>query len=202
MKTKLLVLTAVIVTAMSAPTMAADWFIGGGVGAQQNNYKSSSTKSSDTLKVAPITTNTSEKENNEFYEVRGGAYLNDNNRIYSTYSYNSDDFTKQQSLLLSYDYLIGLGVNNKLNWFIGATAGVNHVSPDTQDLSSKNSFIWGGQTGFMYKISDKLSTELGYRYLTQNTDFTSKFSDEKYTTTFTDSLDNSQQVYLAVDYRF
>ena len=42
MKTKSLALAAVIATAMSAPTMAADWFIGGGVGAQQNSYKGSS----------------------------------------------------------------------------------------------------------------------------------------------------------------
>ena len=203
MKTKSLAIAAVIATAMSAPTMAADWFIGGGVGAQQNTYKGSSQANVDPGYNAEFF---KETENNEFYEVRVGAYLNDNNRVYSTYNYNSDDFTRQQSLMLSYDYLVGLGASNKLNWFIGASAGVNHISPDTDELSSKNRFVWGGQTGLMYKINDKLSTEIGYRYLKQDYDVSETYPVPAPTNNlgWTDqaSLQDSQQLYLSVDYRF
>ncbi|MFV7772294.1 outer membrane beta-barrel protein [Shewanella marisflavi] len=196
MTKKTLAIAAIITSALSAPTMAADWFIGGSIGSQENNYKAKLTEAVD-----PEFNNGSYKDsdNDAIYELRGGAYLNDNNRIYGTYSYNSDDFAEQQSLLLSYDYLVGLDANNKFNWFIGATAGVNHESPDTDLLESKNRFVWGGQTGFMYKINDSLSTEIGYRYLKQDYEksFTSDAGDKA-----SFALDDSQQVYLSVDYRF
>ena len=196
MTKKTLAVAAVITAALSAPTMAADWFIGGGIGSQENNYKAEITEAVDpgfsegTFK---------DSDSDMIYELRGGAYLNDNNRVYGTYSYNSDDFGKQQSFLMSYDYLVGLDANNKVNWFIGATAGVNHTSPDVDMLESKNNFVWGGQTGFMYKINDKVSTEIGYRYLKQDYDktLTSEAGDKA-----SFSFDDSQQVYLSVDYRF
>ncbi|QYJ86427.1 porin family protein [Shewanella mesophila] len=196
MTKKTLAVAAVITAALSAPTMAADWFIGGGIGSQENNYKAEITEAVDpgfsegTFK---------DSDSDMIYELRGGAYLNDNNRVYGTYSYNSDDFGKQQSFLMSYDYLVGLDANNKVNWFIGATAGVNHTSPDVDMLKSKNNFVWGGQTGFMYKINDSLSTEIGYRYLKQDYDktLTSEAGDKA-----SFSFDDSQQVYLSVDYRF
>ena len=163
MKIKSLALAAVIATAMSAPTMAADWFIGGGVGAQQNTYKGSYTSAIENpIEPGQGSMAAKETENNEFYELRVGAYLNDSNRVYGTYSYNSDDASRQQSFMISYDYLVALGDSNKLNWFIGATAGVNHFSADADELSSKDRFVWGGQTGFMYKINDKFSTALNW----------------------------------------
>ncbi len=206
MKNKSLALAAVIVTAMSAPTMAADWFIGGGVGAQQNTYKGSYTPAIQNPIAGGSQTETAkETENNEFYELRAGVYLDDNNRIYGTYAYNSDDASRQQSFMMSYDYLVGLGDSNKLNWFIGASAGVNHLSPETDELSSKNRFVWGGQTGLMYKINDKLSTEIGYRYLKQDYEVTETSPiPTPYAAgdTFSASLQDSQQLYLSIDYRF
>lgn len=198
MKIKSLALAAVIATAMSAPTMAADWFIGGGVGAQQNTYKGSYTPAIQNPIAGSPTETAKETENNEFYELRVGAYLNDSNRVYGTYSYNSDDASRQQSFMISYDYLVALGDSNKLNWFIGATAGVNHFSADADELSSKDRFVWGGQTGFMYKINDKFSTELGYRYLKQ--DYEVSGSGDYGSGSI--SLQDSQQLYLSVDYRF
>ncbi|WP_299810395.1 outer membrane beta-barrel protein [uncultured Shewanella sp.] len=202
MKTKSLILASVMATAISAPTMAADWFIGGGVGAQQNTYKGSSEENIDPGFNAE---SFKETENNVIYEVRAGVYLNDANRIYGTYSYNSDDLSRQQSFLMSYDYLVGLGDSNKLNWFIGATAGVNHISPDTSAVDSDNRFVWGGQTGLMYKINDQLSAEVGYRYLKQDYDAsvtTPVPSPASMGSTESASLNDSQQLYMAVDYRF
>jgi opacity protein-like surface antigen len=207
MKTKSLILASVIATVISAPTMAADWFIGGGVGAQQNSYKGTY----EPIIQNPIaggsqTETLKETENDAVYELRAGVYLNDNNRVYGTYSYNSDDFSKQQSFLMSYDYLVGLGESNKLNWFIGATAGMNHISPETSYIDSKNTFVWGGQTGIMYKINDNLSTEIGYRYLKQDYDVNNSPEPTPYNGVIpgseTASLNDSQQLYLSVDYRF
>ncbi|WP_373385686.1 hypothetical protein, partial [Klebsiella pneumoniae] len=91
-----------------------------GVGAQQNDY---SHKPTDGGKF-------SDDDRNAVYMLRGGAFLTPNQRLYATYSYNSDDFAKQQMGLVSYDYLIGLDQANKLNWFVGASAGINHTAPD------------------------------------------------------------------------
>ncbi|WP_394205744.1 outer membrane beta-barrel protein [Shewanella waksmanii] len=206
MKKQTIVIATLLSSAMAMPAMAADWFIGGGVGAQQNTYKGSVTDNVDPG-FSP-TLNGKETENNVFYELRGGAYLNDNNRIYATYNYNSDDFTRQQSLLFSYDYLVGLTADNKLNWFIGATAGFNHISPDTDELSSKDRFVWGGQTGLMYKINDNVSTEIGYRYLKQDYDVSNTYGEDPVPSpmnsgiTESASLNDSQQLYLSIDYRF
>ncbi len=208
MKKQSLALAAVLATAISAPTMAADWFVGGAVGAQQNTYKSSAT-ATDNVDPGynPESAQWKNDDTNAIYEVRAGAYLNDNNRVYGTYSYNSDDYTKQQSFLMSYDYLVGLGGSNKLNWFIGASAGVNHTSPETEHISSSNNFVWGGQTGLMYKINDNLSTEIGYRYLKQDLNETNSYSISQgagsaTNITANNSLNDSQQLYLSVDYRF
>ncbi|ACA84703.1 outer membrane beta-barrel protein [Shewanella woodyi] len=191
MKKQSLAVAAVLATAISAPSMAADWFVGGAVGYQQDTYKIKETENG-------ATESDKAKEKDMSYQLRVGTYLNDNNRVYGTYSYNSDDFAKQQSFLASYDYLVPLGAGKKLNWFVGATAGMNHTSPDFDELSSKNTFVWGGQTGLMYKINDKLSTEIGYRYLKQDYDVSA--SDTDYSAKF--SLNDTQQVYLGVDYRF
>lgn len=199
MKIKILALAALIATTISAPTMAVDWFVGAGVGAQQNTYKGTVHSAVKPAEEGQYETNHfKDTENNEFYELRAGVYLNDNNRVYGTYSYNSDDASKQQSFMVSYDYLIGLDASNKLNWFIGATAGSNHVNMDIDGLDSKNHFVWGGQTGLMYKLNDKLSTEVGYRYLKQ--DYSDVYSNE--TTAALINLNDSQQLYLSLDYRF
>ena len=50
----------------------------------------------------------------------------------------------------------------------------------------------------LYKINDNLSLCLGYRYLKQ--DYTVLYLGTDYSVKF--SLNNNQQVYLGVDYRF
>ncbi|GGI80559.1 outer membrane beta-barrel protein [Shewanella gelidii] len=188
MKSKSLILASVMAFSFTAPTMASDWFIGGAVGTQKDKYEVNSS----------LEGKSSDKENDAVYQVRAGKYLNDNHRVYGTYSYNSDDFATQQSFLMSYDYLVNLGQSNKLNWFIGATAGLNHTSPDHGDLRSKDDFVWGAQTGFNFQLTKNMSTELGYRYLKQ--DYGSSITNGTESTKF--GLDNTQQVYFGIDYRF
>ncbi|AQS38372.1 opacity protein [Shewanella psychrophila] len=196
MKTQSLVLAAAIATIMSAPTIATEWFVGGAYGVQEDkSTKNVQVESTKPEKPASSTTQYS-YDKDRLYQLRGGAYLNDNNRVYGTYSYYSDYSSRQQSFLVSYDYLIGLNASKSLNWFVGATAGVNHFSPKTDELNAKNHFTWGGQTGLMYKITNNISTEIGYRYLKQEQNLSTNKNEPTY------NLDNSQQVYLAVDYRF
>ncbi|MBQ4890586.1 hypothetical protein A9267_13520 [Shewanella sp. UCD-FRSSP16_17] len=186
MKTKQLILAGVITSMMSVPAMASDWFIGGAAGYQQNKYEDSTVGGGK------------EKEKDMAYQLRVGTYINDNSRVYGTYGYNSEDIGKQQNFLLSYDYLVPLGASNKMNWFVGATAGMTHTSIKDADLSSGNNFVWGGQTGFMYNINDNWSTEIGYQYLKQ--DYEKDVGNGANTGTF--SLNDTQQVYLAIDYKF
>lgn len=185
-----LILSALITAALSAPTMAADWFVGGSVGYQQNGYEAEL----DDQAGNDIEDSFSDEE--MLYELRVGAYLNDNNRLYGTYSYNDDEFSQQQQFLLSYDYLIGLG--DRFNIFIGATAGMNSIDPVDPSFSQGESFVWGVQTGVQFEITKNLSTELGYRYLEQ--DYDEEFADASSSQDF--SLTDSQQIYLSVDYRF
>ncbi|WP_299003998.1 outer membrane beta-barrel protein [uncultured Shewanella sp.] len=176
MKTKYLVLASVVAATLSIPAMAANNFVGAAYGNQQNNYD--------------VGGGYSKNVNDPTHQLRAGTYINEEARLYLTYSFNDDDFAKQQMGLVSYDFLIPVSSDQKLNWFVGATAGVNHISPDTPYLNSVNRFVWGGQTGLQYKLDSKLSTEVGYRYLKQD------YSEGAF------SFDNSQQVYLGVDYRF
>ncbi|WP_153915852.1 outer membrane beta-barrel protein [Shewanella sp. TC10] len=186
MKIKQLILAGVVTSMMSVPAMASDWFVGGAAGYQKNTYKLDSSVDGE-----------KEKERDMAYQLRVGKYINDNSRVYGTYGYNSEDIGKQQTFLLSYDYLVPLGQSN-VNWFVGATAGMTHTSIKEANLSSGDNFVWGGQTGFMYNINENWSTEIGYQYLKQ--DYEKDVSNGANTSTF--SLNDTQQVYLAIDYKF
>ncbi|PMG45235.1 outer membrane beta-barrel protein [Shewanella sp. 10N.286.52.B9] len=188
MKTKHLVLAGLISSVMSVPAMASDWFVGGAAGYQQDTYKMKPSAESNQRNI----------EEDISYQFRVGNYLNDNNRIYATYGYNSDDIARQQTFLLSYDYLVGLGDSNKMNWFVGATAGMTHNGIKDSGFDSKNTFVWGGQAGLMYNINNSWSTEVGYRYLKQDYDVNA--SNGANSASY--SLNDTQQVYLAIDYKF
>lgn len=168
---------------LSAPSMAADWFVGGGLGFGQNDY---SFKSANGVELK-------DDDNSAVFALRGGLYLTPQQRLYATYNYQSFDFASQHTGLVSYDYLVPISHSKKLNWFIGASAGFNYTSPDMGGSSSSD-FVWGGQTGLSYHMSNGLSTEVGYRYLKQ--DYESINNAGKLT------LDNSQQLYFSLDYRF
>ncbi|MEH6534291.1 porin family protein [Photobacterium frigidiphilum] len=139
--------TLILASSVALPAFAADtdWFVGGGVGYQQ-----------DTIKGA-------NEQNGEdaTYQLRGGAIINDHHRVMGTYSYM--DKSSQNMFLASYDYLIP--VAQKVNLFAGVSAGLadNKISNE-----SSTDFVWGGQVGAMYEINDSWSTDLTYRYLDQD----------------------------------
>ena len=188
---KYAVVSTVIISALSAtPALAnnADWFIGGGIGYQNDAVKQD-------FGVADSSKNAEDMT----YQLRGGVILQDQHRLMGTYSYFSDDVNgllgerkmTQNMFLASYDYLIP--VHQHINLFAGVSAGFadNTMKNKTSGVEvDSTDFVWGGQVGAQYKIDQNWSTDLTYRILDQDYD---KFGSE---------VDYTQQVVWSVDYRF
>ncbi len=160
---------------MSAPAMASiDWFAGAGVGYQNDTVKGDGFK---------------RDSEDATYQLRGGAILDGTHRIAASYNYSSDKFDgsklDQHMYLASYDYLFS--VNPNVYLFGGATIGAS----DSKIYSkSSTDFVWGGQVGAGYRVSNEVSLELAYRYLDQ--DYSERGVE----------IDDTQQVSLYLDYRF
>ena len=145
---KLAIISTLALTAVATtPAFAADaeWFVGAGVGYQEDNIKGVNAQNGE----------------DTAYQLRAGAVLNDNHRVMGTYNYM--DKSSQNMFLASYDYL--LPVAQKVNLFAGVSAG---VADSKIEGKSSTDFVWGGQVGAMYEINDKWSTDLTYRYLDQD----------------------------------
>ncbi|SHH29929.1 porin family protein [Ferrimonas marina] len=175
-------LTAVLVTgliSLPAAAMDVDYFVGGGIGYQQDTIKGDIRKDSDDL----------------YYELRLGAVLNDHHRLMGSYSYKEDKFDRDDSrykheqhlFLASYDYLIPLTHDGRLQAFAGVSMG--GVGNKLQGKNS-NDFTWGGQAGMQYRFTDNWSAELRYQYLDMD-------YEERGLT-----VEDSQRVGIALDYRF
>lgn len=184
---KKLTATLIATALLSTSALAADvqWFAGAGAGWQQDSIKGDAHKDSDDVT----------------WQLRGGAILNDHHRFAGTYSYKEDKFNvlgdsvkqEQHMFLASYDYLFPVGNSGKFNLFAGLSAGVadNKIAGDSQ-----SDFVWGGQVGAEYRLTQNWSTELGYRYLDQDYENTGPSIGQNF------SLDDTQQLYLSIDYRF
>ena len=127
------------------------------------------------------------------WQGRVGVLIEKQHRITGTFGYMEDEFSQagidykqeQYSWLLSYDYL--MPVHKDVNLFAGVSVGAN----DNKIAGRADTDVaWGGQVGVQYKWSEHLSSDLGYRYLEQDY--------ERHGIT----IDNSQQVYLTLDYKF
>lgn len=205
MKLRNIALLSCVATACAFPTMADDWFMGGSIGAQKNRL-SESLSSPQPTPMATEDFDFSTKETDIFYDVKFGRYFgaSDQHRVYTSYSYNdgkSGDLNtkfKQQNILLSYDYLVPLGQTN-ISWFIGASAGYSYTKVNGPHLGSQHNFVYGGQTGFEYKLNDAASVELGYKYLKQDYE---KSTVDDMQMNLTTELNKSEQFYLGVNYRF
>jgi len=127
------------------------------------------------------------------YQGRIGVLIEQQHRITGTFGYMEDEFSdantdykqEQYSWLLSYDYLIP--VHKDVNLFVGVSAGANDNKIAGR---ASTDFVYGGQAGVQYKWTENLSSDLGYRYLAQ--DYSENAID----------IDNSQQIYLTLDYKF
>ncbi|MGF1703121.1 porin family protein [Photobacterium makurazakiensis] len=184
--------TLILATLSAAPAFAnnVDWFVGGGIGYQN-----------DSIKQEGIFNNHSKNTESATYQLRAGAIINDHHRVTGTYSYFDDKYTSgvtglenkqtQNMFLASYDYLIP--VHQNINLFAGVSAGFADNKIETGLLGMKadsTDFVWGGQVGAQYNIDNNWSTDLTYRVLDQDYD---KLSNK---------VDYTQQVVWSLDYKF
>lgn len=167
---KITMISTLTLAAMAAtPALAADteWFVGAGVGYQEDSIKGQFDQNGEDAAM----------------QLRGGAIVNDHHRLMGTYNYM--DKNEQNMFLASYDYL--LPVAQQVNLFAGVSAGV----ADSEIAGESSSdFVWGGQVGAMYQLSENWSTDLTYRYLEQD------YQEQR------TKLENSQQLMWSVDYKF
>ncbi|GLP94717.1 outer membrane protein [Paraferrimonas sedimenticola] len=204
------VIAGTTLMAAAAPSFAAEYFIGGNIGAQQNEIRANTLNSIEPEPMNLMPYSGTKRERDPFYELRAGAYFGDasQHRATVSYSWNSGKISSlegtkfdQQNLLASYDYLIPVTADKRLNVYVGATIGSAYTKMDQS--GSSNDFVYGAQVGLNYRLTDKLSADLGYRYLKQ--DYKKGNLPEVAPTSIEYaefSLNNTQQLYLGLDYRF
>ncbi|GIU53919.1 MULTISPECIES: outer membrane beta-barrel protein [Shewanella] len=174
---------AVLVAGMMVGSISAaqaadiEYFVGAGAGFQTDSVDGNINKDTEDMT----------------WQLRVGALINEQHRLTGTFGYMEDKFSysgnkykqEQYSWLVSYDYLIPM--HKDVNLFVGVVAGAND-----NKVAGKAStdFVYGGQVGVQYKWNEHFSSDLGYRYLEQDY---SKNGIE---------IENSQQVYLTLDYKF
>jgi len=139
--------TLALVTVAVSPVYATstEWFVGAGVGYQEDSIKGESAQNGE----------------DGTYQLRGGAIVNDHHRLMGTYSYI--DKSSQDLLLASYDYLHP--VSKRVDIYAGASAG---FADSKIQKTSSTDFAWGGQVGAIYEVNENWSTDLTYRYIDQN----------------------------------
>ncbi|MGF1683901.1 porin family protein [Photobacterium minamisatsumaniensis] len=182
--------TLILATLSAAPALAnnVDWFVGGGIGYQNDSVKQDIGGFKSSNNAEDVT-----------YQLRAGAIINDHHRVTGTYSYFSDDINgllgqrelTQNMFLASYDYLIP--VHQNINLFAGVTAGFadNAVKNKATGFKADSTdFVWGGQVGAQYNIDNNWSTDLTYRVLDQDYD------------KLANKVDYTQQVVWSLDYKF
>ncbi|GLP94718.1 outer membrane beta-barrel protein [Paraferrimonas sedimenticola] len=183
MNVKQSIIAAVAATALTAPAMAADLFIGATVGNQWTETKGAAKETSSNSNIG----------------LRAGAILNDTHRFTGTYTrsegvHGSKDKgeSRNHNIIASYDYLVKLDDAGKVDWFIGASVGAG-IFKDA-GLGNEATPVYGAQTGFSYQFDNGVRTEVGYRYLKQDTKF--KVEEQSF------KVNSTSQLYLGVDYRF
>lgn len=124
-----------------------DYFVGGGVGYQDDKLDGGRATNGEDAVV----------------QLNAGLTINSEHRVTATYSYK--DKFKQSLFFASYDYLYDL--SNKVSLNGGFLLGVGY-----NDIASETSvdFIRGVQVGTTYHINKDWSTDLTYRYIHQDFD--------------------------------
>ncbi|GLS84337.1 outer membrane beta-barrel protein [Paraferrimonas haliotis] len=178
-------LIALFATLATTPAIATEFFIGATAGSQATEVKldKDRTRSSDTA-----------------LGLRAGVIIADNHRITGSYSRaegiydpNKKGDMRNHNILASYDYLVNIG-DTRLKWFGGVSAGAGVFKDGS--LGNEAKMAYGVQTGLSYNFDNGISTELGYRYLKH--DMKAKGAN----TGSTLAIDNTQQLYVGIDYRF
>ncbi|MGF1682196.1 porin family protein [Photobacterium minamisatsumaniensis] len=123
----------------------ADYFVGGGVGYQNDRLDGESSLNGE----------------DSFFQLNAGLTIESKHRVTGTYSYK-DKFS-QSLFFASYDYLYYL--SDKIALSGGFLLGVGYN--DIVDESSLE-FLRGLQVGSSFKINNDWSTDILYRYMHQD----------------------------------
>lgn len=134
------------------------------------------------------------------YQLRNGVAFDQASRLYGTYSFSSDDLSHHQGVLVSYDWLFPFDNAGLVSLFVGASAGLSSQETQYTDseqsyFDTRSSYVFGGQTGVVFELSDQFTSEVGFRYLMHN--FTSSGDNVSSL-----SVNDAEQVYLGIDYMF
>ncbi|MCW7555392.1 porin family protein [Endozoicomonas gorgoniicola] len=192
---KKIISTALMSAALMSGATAAqagDWFAGIEAGKAKSSFEFNS----------PSTKETDKKVKNNSFGIRVGKYLNDNVRVYGTYSQNksfkfkdenakklADGKVKEQTLMASVDYVFMEG--SAFRPFVGASLGANKMK--VEKAGNKTSAVFGAQTGVMYQVGP-VDAELGLRYRA--------YGNEVKKDSFKLKHKNAAEAYLSVAYRF
>ncbi|MGF1703597.1 porin family protein [Photobacterium makurazakiensis] len=136
----------VVLMFFSLTSMAkADYFVGGGVGYQNDRLSGESSLNGE----------------DSFLQLNAGLTIESKHRVMATYSYK-DKFS-QSLFFSSYDYLYHL--TNKVSLSGGFLLGVGY-----NDIVEESSleFLRGLQVGSSFKINNDWNTDILYRYMHQD----------------------------------
>jgi len=98
------------------------------------------------------------------FGIRGGMQNNVWRTIF-TYESNFDEY---QSFILEVDRTVVAGLfGDRGRIYLGASGG---WAKDDSDPYDTDGYIYGGNIGFMYYLSDRLDMDIGYRYMYFNKD--------------------------------
>ncbi|MDO6638935.1 hypothetical protein Q4557_03025 [Shewanella sp. 5_MG-2023] len=183
----MLILKVTFICLLPSVGHGAEAIVGGVVG--YADYSASSVGLSDT------------QESGINYQYRSSIKLNPSNRLYGAYSYNSDDMTQHEGLLVSYDRLFSVDDVHDIKWFIGASAGFSGNEIQLTDLDrsyqdSGSSYVYGGQVGFLFDLGHDFTSEIGFRYLRHNVTSSMEYNSAAL------SVNDAEQIYFGIDFTF
>ena len=123
------------------------------------------------------------------------SYANDSKSITEGSNYAEAELTSY-SALFSADYLFG---THAIKPFVGLSAGGQLIEGKVKENNKSASddsagFVYGAQAGVTWQFADNWNLEGGYQYLKSTADYSVSGTKVE--------LENTQNLYLSVDYTF
>ena len=194
-------LSAMMVTgATAAHAEAGDWFVGLEAGKARNSMEAKGVFENGNGDIV-TRSESSSKIKSTSYGIRVGKYINDNVRVYGTYSENKNykldgnkaSGVKDKSLMASADYVFMK--DSSFRPFVGASVGASRLK--VSGAGNKTSAAFGAQAGVLFQAGP-VDAELGVKYQVKGNEI-------KETVNNVDlrlKNKNTKMAYLSVSYRF
>ncbi len=116
-----------------------------------------------------------ENDHKSAYNIEYGLRLGAQNSAWRTllivnYFDSTDDDQKYYKGLATFDYL--LIQDSSFKPFIGVNAGyINYITSNPNENDEDNSFLYGGQAGVLFSVSDEVQLDLSYRYSLSSSEY-------------------------------